>query len=255
MVVVRLPRYHGLLDATRRVKEVQVTAVQLLRVLGRRWYVLVLVAAITVVAIQSAQRVPGVYWTQVDVVFLPPKSANALEDQNTSIVQFVAVIEREFNGTSDTSRSASSSGTLYGEGVRSGWQVSFPNNGGQWQNNFNRPSLSIEVVDSTPRKVAEVATSLSTQVGRLVEQRQKRIGIAPENYVTTIDSPSPAVVRYIQGSVARAGIALAALGAVVGVLAAALLDRVVLSARERARRRTRIRNVRARSRSEPTVPV
>ena len=60
----------------------RVTAVQLLRILGRRWYVLLLVAVITAVSILLIHRVPGVYWTQVDVVFLPPKSANALEDQN-----------------------------------------------------------------------------------------------------------------------------------------------------------------------------
>ncbi|MES2094822.1 MAG: hypothetical protein V4531_13575 [Actinomycetota bacterium] len=231
------------------------TAIQLLRVLGRRWYVLVIVAAITVFAIFAAQRVPGVYWTQVDVVFLPPKSANALEDQNTSIVQFVAVIEREFNGIRNDSRSASSSGTLYGEGVRSGWQVSFPNNGGQWQNNFNRPALSIEVVDASPTKVAAVAASLSKRVSSLVEQRQDRTGIAPENFVTTIDSPSPPVVRFIRGSDARASIALAALGAVVGVLSAALLDRVMAAARSRPRRRLRIGPARARSGREPSIPA
>ena len=209
----------------------QVTAVQLLRIIGRRWYVLLLVAVITGVAILLIHRVPGVYWTQVYVVFLPPKSANALEDQNTSIVQFVAVIEREINGAGGSTHRASSSGTLYGEGFRSGWQISLPNNGGQWQNNFNRPALSIEVVDSSPEKVAEVAASLSSRVGRLAEQQQSEIGIAPGNHVTTIDSPSTPVVTYVQGSDARASIALAALGVVVGVLAAAVLDRMLLARR------------------------
>lgn len=216
------------------------TAVQLLRILGRRWYVLLLVAVITGVAILLIHRVPGVYWTQVDVVFLPPKTANALEDQNTSIVQFVAVIEREINGAGSATHAASSSGTLYGEGFRSGWQISLPNNGGQWQNNFNRPALSIEVVDSSPEKVAEVAASLSTRVARLVQRQQSEIGIAPGNHVTTIDSPSIPVVTYVQGSDARASIALAALGAVVGVLAAAVLDRILLERRNDRPDRARV---------------
>ncbi len=214
------------------------TAVQLLRVLARRWYVLALVATVTGIAILLSARVPGVYWTQVDVVFLPPKSANALEDQNTSIVQFAAVIERAFNGTQDAVSTASSSGTLYGEGVRSGWQVSLPNNGGQWQNNFNRPSLSIEVVESSPRTVSAVAASLSGRVGRLVQQRQEGIGIAPENRVTTIESPDSPVVRYVQGSDTRAAIAHTALGLVIGVLAAVQFDRLLArSPKRRPKRR------------------
>jgi hypothetical protein len=250
-------RYYDLLDARRCVKEERVTAFQLLRVLARRWYVLVVVAAITGAAVLLVQCAPGVYWTQVNIVFLPPKNANVLEDQNTSIVQFVAVIEREFNETPDTTRSASSSGTLYGEGVRSGWQVSLSNNGGQWQNNFNRPSLSIEVVDSSPRKVVETAASLSAKVSRLAETQQNDIGIATKNHVTTINSPASPVVSYVQGSNTRAGIAVIALGTVTGVLAAALVDWIVLAAPGRASRTTSVLDIdgdaRARRKRKPPM--
>lgn len=209
------------------------TSSQLLRALLRRWYVMLACAVLTVVAISLAGTVQGVYRTQVDVVFLPTNSTNALEDQTDSLVHFAAIIEREFNGSSDTAGVSSSSATLYGAGVRSGYQVTLPSSGGQWRTNFNRPVLAVEVVDSSAERAREVRQGVLARIDALVRSRQEKLGVAPKNVITTFQSPEKPVVSYITGSPPRAAAALGILGTGIAITASVLVDRV------RARRRPR----------------
>ncbi len=214
------------------------TAGNLIRVLLRRWYVLLLAALLTAVVVGLLGRVPGVYWTQVDVVFLPTNSANALGVTNDSLVQFAAVIEREFTGGRDDDPISMTGGTLYGQGVRVGWRVKLPNAGGQWNNNFNRPALSVEVVDATPARVNAVVQNLTERIQSLVRQAQDDQGVPRIRQVETLESPSTAVVSYIDGNRTRASLAVALLGAVLGISAAVAFD--TLRPHERAARRPNI---------------
>jgi hypothetical protein len=225
------------------------TAMQLIRILVRRWYFLLVFAAITVGAVGLLSRVQGVYWTQVNVVFLPPFGVNQLEDHTDGVVQFAAVIERQLNGNRTGVAQATTSGTLYGEGVRRGWQVSLLNSGGQWGNNFNRQVLSIQVVDSSPELVGAKVQEVGDVIDRLVREQQDAQGIAAPDQITTLESPSIAPITYVAGSTTRATIGVVALGIALGVIATVGLDRLIGYGRHRRRRRWR----NARSLQEPHV--
>jgi hypothetical protein len=212
------------------------TAGHLLRVLLRRWYVLLLAAILTAVVVGLLGRVPGVYSTQVDLVFLPPNSANALGVTNDSLVQFAAVVEREFIGGRDDDPISTTGGTLYGQGVRVGWRVNLPNAGGQWNNNFNRPALSVEVVDATPARVDAVVQNLTERIQSVVRQVQDGQGVPRIRQVETLQSPSSAVVSYIDGNRTRASLAVALLGAVLGISATVAFDTLRVRHEPAARR-------------------
>lgn len=204
------------------------TAGQLFRVLLRRWYILVLFALITVTMISLTPRVSGLYWTQVDVVFLPPSNFNLLQDHTDGVVQFAAVIEREFNGNRNGVPAPLPGGTLYGGGVSRGHEVTLLNSGTQWGNNYNRQVISVEVVDSTPDRVDAVVRELTDRISALVVQQQDSAGVAPKNRIETFELPATPVISYVQGSRVRADIAIAALGAALGGAASVLFDRVLL---------------------------
>ena len=208
------------------------TAAQLIRVVLRRWYVVIAVLILTGIATVLAGRVPGVYSTQVDVVFTAPSTPNSLQVSNDSLVQFAAVIERRFNGNSAPA-ALSGGTTLYGQGVRSGSAVTLPNSGGQWQTNFNQAALSIEVVGPTPERVQAVADDLSARVRSLAVKEQVDRGVAPLNQVGTLESPAVPVINYIEGRYSRAKIGIIAVGSGIALLAAVMTDRIVIRVRRR----------------------
>jgi hypothetical protein len=203
------------------------TAGEFFRVLIRRWYVLGLFAVITVVMVGLASRTNGLYWTQVDVVFLPPSNFNLLQDHTDGVVQFAAVIEREFNGNRGGVPPTLPGGTLYGEGITRGYDVTLLNSGTQWGNNFNRQVISVEVVDSTPSRVDAVVKQLTTRIDALVIRQQDAVGVAPKNRIETYELPARPVISHVQGSRVRADIAIAALGAALGAVASVLIDRLL----------------------------
>jgi len=213
------------------------TAARLIHVIFRRWYVVLAVLIITGLATVAAGRVEGVYSTQLDIVFVASGKSNSLQISADSLVPFAAVIERRFNGNSEAAALAGET-TLYGQGVRSGWSVTLPNTGGQWQTNFNRPALSIEVVDSTPERVRAVANNLSARIRGLTLSEQVEQGVSAVNRVTTLESPATPAVTYIEGRSSRAKIGIIALGVGFALLAAVMIDRLL----------TRTRSPRGRSR-------
>jgi len=213
------------------------TSSQLIRILLRRWYIVLACAVLTVLAVNLTGTVRGVYWNEVDVVFLPGNSSNALEYQTDGLVHFAAVIEREFNGVSDTAGASSSSATLYAAGVRRGYRVILPNAGGQWRTNFNRPVLAVEVVDSSPERVRQVREEVLGRIDELVRSRQEGLGIAPGNFIVALRSPQEPVVGFIAGNLPRARIALGICGVGAAVAASVLVDRLLAKRRIGALRR------------------
>jgi len=212
------------------------TAIQLIRVMLRRWYLLLAFAIITVAVLGAVSRAQGVYWTQVNVVFLPPSNVNQLEDHTDGVVQFAAVIERQLNGNNTGITKGGGGATLYGEGVRRGSEVSLLNSGGQWGNNFNRQVLSIQVVDSTPERVAAKLDSVGAEIDRLVQAQQDQQGVARVDQITTLESPSVAPITHVAGSSTRAAIGVIALGASLGIVFTLGLDRLLFVARHRRTR-------------------
>lgn len=206
------------------------TTAGLLAALRRRWYVVVLGAIATVLVTSSVIRVPGVYWTQVDVVFLPPSNPNAgnvLEGESEGLIHFAAVVDRAFNGEPHGARLSSASASLYGAGVRDGYSVALVDTGGQWRSAFSRPVLSVEVVGSDRDAVAADLDAIVARIDRIVVDQQKKRGTPTESWITTELAPSVPVIAYVSGSGTRALGGIGLLGAGLTLLAVGTLERRV----------------------------
>lgn len=214
------------------------TARDVIRMLGRRWLVVLVGLVCTALAMTWATGRVGVYATQIDVVFLVPSEpgkSNVLVDDVDPLITFARIIEIEVNAGRVVPRFSSPSATLYGAGVRDGYSVTMPNSGGQWTNYFQRPVLSVEVVGASE---AEVRTNLGKAVATIdaaVSGRQRAAGLDPSIWIQTKNSPSTSVVTYIPGSPRRAALAIGLLGIALTGLSANVVDR--LDARRGRRRR------------------
>jgi hypothetical protein len=200
------------------------TVRQLIRVLIRRWYVVLACMLLTAGALNLATSVNGVYWTQVDAVLLPPNSTNSIEYQNASLVHFAAIIERELNGGSDTAKKSASRAPLYGTGVRNGYKITLPNSGGQWSSNFNRAALAVEVVGSSPERVDQMRVEVLARINDLIWNKQQSLGVAPRDLITVLESPAQPVIRYAEGDQRRASAAVGIMGAGIAIAASRLVD-------------------------------
>ena len=177
----------------------------LLRVLRRTWPILVLGMLVTGFAGYQVRSASGVYWAQVDVVFLPPLSAqrqNPLGQSASGLVRFASVIERDVNGADRPPHVVSPRVTIVDEGVRRGHQVRLPNDGGQWTYSFTRPVLDVQVADSSPEAVSARMDALLAQIQQAIDTRQK--GVRAAQLVTTAQSPARVDVHYSQGRASRA---------------------------------------------------
>ncbi|WP_213816485.1 hypothetical protein [Glaciihabitans sp. dw_435] len=209
-----------------------------LRLLLRRWYVVLVCAAVTAFSIGSVSKIQGVYTTQVQVVFLSPLSVNTLEDFTDGIVQFAALVERKFNGNRGSAPITLQSSSLYGEGVREGYRVTLVDSGGQWGTNFNRQMLSVEVVGSSPEQVSATVTDVTDRISRIAADEQSAQHVATADRIETITSPEAPVIGYVGGNLPRAALAILALGGASAVVASAGVDSAAVQVgRWRSRRR------------------
>lgn len=187
----------------------------------KRWAGLGVVAAIVLVgglitATAGAYFVsrPGVYWSGVRVVFLPPlstKNPNGFTAGSESLIVTAGIIGKQV-GSSTTSSPVSDAVTLVGEGIRHGYSVRLPNSGGQWATNFDQPALSVEAAGSSP---AEVLSRLNGVLGAIhadLDARQTAAHVSKVNLITTAMSPTTPPMYYQRGSRARTALAVLVLG-------------------------------------------
>ncbi|RAN76511.1 hypothetical protein B5P43_23220 [Bacillus sp. SRB_336] len=186
------------------------TRFELVRLLVRRWYVVLAVAVATVLGVGLVQHPTQVYSAEVNVMFLPPDGV--LMDQTESLIYFTAMLERQFNQGHADPKVSSASATLYGAGVRQGYSVSLYDTGGQWQTNFNRPVLQVEVVDSSQAAVQAQLDEILAKIDAIATQSQALAGVKPASMIRSNQSPSPAVIVHVGGSRWRAAAGMLCLG-------------------------------------------
>lgn len=205
------------------------TRFELVRLLVRRWYVVVAVALATVLGMGLVQHPTSVYSAEVNVMFLPPDGV--LMDQTESLIYFAAMVEREFNQGHSVPRVSSASATLYGAGVRQGYSVSLFDTGGQWQTNFNRPVLQVEVVDSSAVAVQTQLDAIFTRIDKIAVQAQTEAGVNPAKMIRSNLSPSPSVIVHVGGTRWRATAGVLCLGLGLAIGACYYTDRILASRR------------------------
>lgn len=169
---------------------------------------------------------PGVYLAQVNVLFLPPQSGmqpNSLLSNSQSLISVAGAVGKMVDADPFASHIVSPTVTLADEGVRNGYSVSLPNDGGQFANNFDRALLNVQAVGPTASGTLETAQRLVKEINDKLATWQEDSQIPATNRIQTSLNPAQIQEFHLTGSRARAGAAAAVLGLGLTALAAVLL--------------------------------
>jgi hypothetical protein len=216
-----------------------VTSRELLGVVLRRWYLVLAGAALSFALLYVSVSQPTLHWTQFEVLVLPPVESvnpNNLQEAPYGITPMAGLLVAEINDGNHPLQMASSGTTLYGEGLRSGWEVEMRNVGSQWQPVYDAPVIDVQVVDPDPDEVARRSAQLVAELDTILRDRQDALGVRAQSKMTLRASPADPVVYEVGGSRSRAALAAALLGGSLTVLAVAWVDRLLL----RRRRSTKV---------------
>lgn len=207
--------------------------------LKRRWYVAVLLLLLIIPAVQMAKSIPGVYYTKFNIDFQAPAGAtknNALRTEASSTVHYAALIQRTFEGQYPNAPIVPTRAPLFGTGLTDAAAVYLPSAGGQWQTNFNRPTITVEIVKGNPEAVLAAADTITQKITELAANPQEEDGIWKESRITTERSPAQTSVAYISVRTKYALAVIGMLGVAVAISGAIIFDRVLRQIR-RVRRK------------------
>ena len=189
----------------------------------RRLWPLVMVGLIvTFAGSYVAAKATGVYYEQVNVVFIYPHGS-ALEPGPSSLVSTAGLLETQLNEQGPLPLSPTA--TIVGAGIRDGVRVRLPNEGGQWATNFDQEDLDVEVVGDNASQVRAETDATVTKIRTLLRSDQLSVGVRPRWLIGVGTSPSSPPVLYMRGSSARAGITAFALGLVLTPISVVMVDR------------------------------
>lgn len=205
------------------------TVADLLRVLLRRWYLVLVGAALSLAAVYVTTHQAGVYWTRFEVVVLPPiervTNPNSLERGPYDLTSLAGAVVTQFNDGRHPQQMSTADTTLYGEGMRAGSAVRLHNAGSQWMQIHDRPVIDVQVVGPDTGHVERESRRILERLDVILHERQEEIGIAESARASAISSPTRPTVAWIGGSRSRAALATGLLGALLTVLAVVWVDR------------------------------
>lgn len=176
-------------------------------VIRRSWPVALVGLLTSLVAGLWVVRTPGVYYEQVNVIFLMPDTpgaGNALQNGNDNLIRTAGVVARIVSNNWSGPEPVSDSATLLGQGISRGFSVRLPNAGGQWAYNFDRPQLNVEVVGTSPADVQTTMSKVLVKVNASLTGLQNDERVRPSLRIQTRLSPPSETVRYVAGSRVRA---------------------------------------------------
>ena len=174
----------------------------------RRWYVVVLGAALTLGAFTVVQRQAPVFFTQYNIVLVGPSGTeednNVLENPRYGLQPLVGVISTDLNEGHPPLLTGDVDATMVGMGAREGVQVRVPNLGTQWRPLFSANYLDVQVAARTPEDVEALAAQTSARVADLLEQRQDELGVPGNLRARAVPSSEDPIVYPMAGSRSRA---------------------------------------------------
>ncbi|GGE91739.1 hypothetical protein [Mycetocola zhadangensis] len=215
------------------------TVLALWRVLLARWYVVLIGLACTTAAFLALDDSPRVYSAQTDVLFVLPGNVGirGLNDGFAeTLINFTGLVGEKVNEGRTSLKLSSPSAPLFGTGVREGASISLVDAGGQWQRSFNRPVISVQVVDSSPENVESVMKGIVQDISRTAENVQAESGTDASKYITIETAPESIEITSFGAtrmSTAKGLIALTIVGGGLTIGTAVYLDRRVANRRNR----------------------
>jgi hypothetical protein len=156
-----------------------------------------------------------VYFSQTDMLFLRPislRDSNSLTTASDSIIATAGVIQREIDRGQADARTSSAKVTLVDQGIYHGSRVEVPNDGGQWEHWYNRPVLNLQVSGKDPIEVQRRSVAVQQQIVELLNDRQIKAGVPPQNFIRVHPVPASPSVYLISGRPTRAIVASSVLG-------------------------------------------
>ncbi|MGI8665376.1 MAG: hypothetical protein ACR2N4_05015 [Jatrophihabitans sp.] len=150
---------------------------------------------------------PGVYWSQVQVLFVAPKSAanpNGLSVSSESLITTAGVVAKMVGSSPPGPSVVSDTVTLVGEGIRHGYGVRLPNSGGQFATNFDQAALDVQAAGTTVVEVSATLSKVLDQITTELSTLQSDAHVAPVNLIRAELSPPTPPIYYQTGSKSRA---------------------------------------------------
>jgi hypothetical protein len=196
-------------------------------VLRRQWLVCLIGALLASGFMFHLATLNGLYYEQVNVIFLPPAQVdtNALQNPTASLIGTAGVISQIVAGPDSGTTPVSQNATLVGTGVKHGYSVRLPNDGGQWANNFTQPVLDVEVVGTSEGEVTATMDKAIALINTELDKRQNGFGVDAKNRIHTRRDPVISAVSHSKGSPIRSLAAALLLCSGLTAAAAVMVDR------------------------------
>lgn len=170
-----------------------------------RWYIVLGVVLVGIVASHAVVSAAGVYWSRAEVTFLAPASAtnpNTLTTRSSDLIVTAGTVARLVNGNIMWNKLADPAATLVGEGIYDGWAVRLPDYGGQWSSVYSRAVLDVQVTGPDEESVRTQQGVLLAEIDEQLDALQE--GIPERDRVTTTVVPADPAIYYISGRTTRA---------------------------------------------------
>jgi len=178
-----------------------------LRILLRRWYVVLLVLIAGGGCLAWQLKHSGLYATHAVVAILPPGreliADHPYYDQGP-YTAFASTLVQEYNTGRTQVPLSSTAAPLYGVGIRTGVQVQLSNSGNQWAYWFSKPTIDIQVVGPSEHWVRARTNTIVAELVAASERDQARSGTAPAAQMVVKKQPLTDVVNHVApGSTTR----------------------------------------------------
>jgi hypothetical protein len=150
---------------------------------------------------------PGVFYGDVKVRFEIPSSEqnkNPLATSAGGLAGVAGVIAKMVDPSESNTRVVSPTVTLVDQGIRNGYSVTLPNDGGQWANNFDQSLLDVQVVAPSAVSVSDQMQTLVNRIYADLTHMQQGSNVPPVDQITLIPTPSSTQIFYLTGSPLRA---------------------------------------------------
>jgi hypothetical protein len=193
-----------------------------LRVMRRRFGIVVLGLLLTLGLSGFIAAQPGVYYAKVQVTILAPELGtgyNAFTIATYPLIGVAGAVAEVVGSPANGAVQVPGTADLPGVGVRDGFSVRLPNIGGQWSVGYDGPYLDVQAVGPTPDVVHAHIDSAIAQINETLHQWQIEAGVDPEDFLRTQRSPATTVVEHSRGSPIRAiaGVVILGMGLTITV--------------------------------------
>jgi hypothetical protein len=170
----------------------------------------------TILAAKAATARPGVYFSEVKVIFLAPNNAlypNSLVAVNESVIETAGLVGVMSDpGKSQNTKVTDPNISIVNQGIRDGYRIQLPNDGGQWSDNYDQSLLDVQAAGPTLNSVVAQMQNLIARINATLTKIQDDRQVAAVNRIRTSVNPAQVPIYYQTGSKIRALAAVVVLG-------------------------------------------